>query len=87
MTSPDNDASWAALEEMLTNAEDFYQSLGLPYQVSDPSNNRATAQHVDGPNAWPAMPCLTPVITHSTLHMDALPICNTSACKRSLLLR
>ena len=33
MTSPDNDASWAALEEMLTNAEDFYQSLGLPYQV------------------------------------------------------
>ena len=34
VTSPDNDASWAALEEMLTNAEDFYQALGLPYQVS-----------------------------------------------------
>ena len=33
VTSPDNDASWAALEEMLTNAEDFYQALGLPYQV------------------------------------------------------
>ena len=33
VTSPDNDASWAALEEMLTNAEDFYQGLGLPYQV------------------------------------------------------
>lgn len=34
VTSPDNDASWAALEEMLTNAEDFYQALGLAYQVS-----------------------------------------------------
>ena len=33
MTSPDNDASWAALEEMLTNAEDFYQALGLAYQA------------------------------------------------------
>ena len=33
MTSPDNDASWAALEEMLTNAEDFYQALEVPYQV------------------------------------------------------
>lgn len=33
VTSPDNDASWAALEEMLTNAEDFYQALEVPYQV------------------------------------------------------
>lgn len=34
VTSPDNDASWAALEEMLTNAEDFYQALEVPYHVS-----------------------------------------------------
>jgi seryl-tRNA synthetase len=33
VTSPDNNASWAALEEMLTNAEDFYQALDVPYQV------------------------------------------------------
>ncbi len=34
VTSPYDNASWAALEEMLTNAEDFYQSLGLAYQAS-----------------------------------------------------
>ena len=39
VTSPNNNASWKALDEMLTNAEDFYQHLGLPYQASeyDPS--------------------------------------------------
>jgi seryl-tRNA synthetase len=25
--------SWEAFEEMLANSEEFYQSLGLPYQV------------------------------------------------------
>jgi hypothetical protein len=34
VTSPDNNASWVAFEEMLTNAEEFYQTLELPYQVS-----------------------------------------------------
>lgn len=34
VTSPHNNASWKALDEMLANAEDFYQHLGLPYQVS-----------------------------------------------------
>ncbi|KAK9828382.1 hypothetical protein WJX81_002118 [Elliptochloris bilobata] len=33
VTSPHGHASWEALEEMLTNAEGFYQALGLPYQV------------------------------------------------------
>ncbi len=33
MTSPDGDASWAAMEEMLGNAEGFYQGLGLAYQA------------------------------------------------------
>lgn len=25
--------SWALMDEMLVNAEDFYQALGLPYRV------------------------------------------------------
>ena len=33
VTSPHGHASWDALEEMLTNAEAFYQALGLPYQA------------------------------------------------------
>ena len=33
VTSPHEHASWEALEEMLTNAEAFYQALGLPYQA------------------------------------------------------
>ena len=34
VTSPDNNKSWEAMEEMLHNAEEFYKSLGLGYQVS-----------------------------------------------------
>ncbi|BDA47415.1 Serine-tRNA ligase, cytoplasmic [Coccomyxa sp. Obi] len=49
VTSPDNDASWAALEEMLTNAEDFYQALEVPYQVvnivSGELNNAAAKKY------------------------------------------
>ena len=33
VTSPDNNKSWEAMEEMLHNAETFYSSLGLGYQV------------------------------------------------------
>lgn len=33
ITSPHNDESWRAMEEMLANAEDFLCALGLPYQV------------------------------------------------------
>jgi len=33
VTSPLGHASWEALEEMLGNAEAFYQALGLPYQA------------------------------------------------------
>ena len=35
VTSPHDDASWEAFEEMLGNAESFYQKLQLPYQVCD----------------------------------------------------
>ena len=33
VTSPDNNKSWEAMEEMLHNAEEFYSALGLGYQV------------------------------------------------------
>jgi len=33
VTSPANNASWEAFEEMIGMAEDFYQKLGLPYQA------------------------------------------------------
>ena len=31
--SPDGNESWQLLEEMLSNAEEFYQSLDIPYRV------------------------------------------------------
>ena len=31
--SPEGDASWKEMDRMLQNSEDFYQSLGIPYQV------------------------------------------------------
>ena len=33
ITSPHDDASWKALEEMIGNAEEFCQLLGIPYRV------------------------------------------------------
>eukprot|EP00891_Asterochloris_glomerata_P009648 jgi/Astpho2/9648/e_gw1.00146.54.1_t len=49
VTSPHNNASWAALEEMLGNAEDFYTKLGLHYQVvnivSGELNNAAAKKY------------------------------------------
>lgn len=33
IASPDGDASWQVMEEMLANAEEFYQALGVPYRV------------------------------------------------------
>ena len=49
VTSPFDNASWEAFEEMLANAEDFYQALGLPYQVvnivSGELNNAAAKKY------------------------------------------
>ncbi|KAK9805154.1 hypothetical protein WJX72_002468 [[Myrmecia] bisecta] len=49
VTSPYKNKSWEALEEMLTNAEDFYSALGLPYQVvnivSGELNNAAAKKY------------------------------------------
>lgn len=47
--SPDDNASWAMLEEMLKTAEDFYQALGIPYRVvtivSGDLNNAAAKKY------------------------------------------
>ncbi|PIA27914.1 hypothetical protein AQUCO_07400032v1 [Aquilegia coerulea] len=33
ITSPDDNKSWEMLEEMITNSEDFYKELNIPYRV------------------------------------------------------
>lgn len=49
ITSPDGNASWEMMEEMLNNSEEFYQSLGLPYHVvnivSGELNNAAAKKY------------------------------------------
>lgn len=32
-SSPHDNKSWEMFEEMITTAEDFYQSLGIPYHI------------------------------------------------------
>jgi seryl-tRNA synthetase len=49
MTSPHDDESWKMLDEMIANSEDFYQSLGISYQivniVSGELNNAAAKKY------------------------------------------
>ena len=49
VTSPADNASWEAFEEMIANAEEFYQKLGLPYRVvnivSGELNNAAAKKY------------------------------------------
>eukprot|EP01024_Parvocaulis_polyphysoides_P013760 TRINITY_DN1541_c0_g1_i1.p1 TRINITY_DN1541_c0_g1~~TRINITY_DN1541_c0_g1_i1.p1 ORF type:complete len:470 (-),score=89.55 TRINITY_DN1541_c0_g1_i1:190-1599(-) len=49
ITSPEDDQSWQMMEEMLNNAEEFYQALQLPYQVvnivSGELNNAAAKKY------------------------------------------
>lgn len=49
VTSPEDNASWECMEEMLANAEEFYQALGLPYRVvnivSGELNNAAAKKY------------------------------------------
>ncbi|XP_065845207.1 serine--tRNA ligase, cytoplasmic-like [Oscarella lobularis] len=33
LTSPHDDKSWAMMDEMIANAEGFFQSLGIPYRI------------------------------------------------------
>lgn len=49
MCSGEGDESWVLMETMLKNAEDFYQSLGIPYRVvnivSGELNNAAAKKY------------------------------------------
>lgn len=49
LASPHDDESWKLLDEMMNNAEEFYQSLGIPYRVvnivSGELNNAAAKKY------------------------------------------
>jgi len=50
LTSPHDDASWAMMDEMIGNAESFYQQLGVPYRVVNIVSgelNNAAAKKLD----------------------------------------
>ena len=57
LTSPFGDESWRMMDEMLKNSEDFYQSLGIPYQVVNIVSgalNDAAAKKFDLEASFPA---------------------------------
>lgn len=57
VTSPSDNASWRAFEEMITNAEEFYQTLQLPYQITNIVSgalNAAAAKKLDLEAWFPA---------------------------------
>ena len=49
VASPFGNLSWQAFEDMVENTEDFYQSLELPYRITDivsgALNNAAARKH------------------------------------------
>ncbi|KAI8419850.1 hypothetical protein MSG28_008481 [Choristoneura fumiferana] len=50
LTSPHDNASWQMMDEMITNAEEFYQVLGIPYRVVNIVSgalNHAAAKKLD----------------------------------------
>ncbi|KAG2316553.1 hypothetical protein Bca52824_019675 [Brassica carinata] len=57
ITSPNENASWEMLEEMMKNSEDFYQELKLPYRVVEIVSgalNDAAAKKYDLEGWFPA---------------------------------
>ncbi|KAL0856161.1 hypothetical protein Bca101_061314 [Brassica carinata] len=57
ITSPNENASWEMLEEMMNNSEDFYQELKLPYRVVEIVSgalNDAAAKKYDLEGWFPA---------------------------------
>ncbi|KAK4538184.1 hypothetical protein CDCA_CDCA16G4209 [Cyanidium caldarium] len=57
LTAPTADASWQMLERLLATAEEFYQSLGIPYQVMSIVSgalNNAAAKKYDLEGWFPA---------------------------------
>ncbi|XP_022913830.1 serine--tRNA ligase, cytoplasmic [Onthophagus taurus] len=50
ITSPFNNKSWEMMDEMIQNAEDFYQALGIPYRIVNIVSgalNHAAAKKLD----------------------------------------
>lgn len=50
MTSPHDNKSWEMMEEMISNAEDYYQALGIPYRIVNIVSgalNHAAAKKLD----------------------------------------
>jgi len=57
LTTPEGNESWEVMEEMLKNAEDFYQSLKIPYHVVNIVSgelNDAAAKKFDLEASFPA---------------------------------
>ena len=57
LATPEGNESWRLMDEMLKNAEDFYQSLGIPYQVVNIVSgelNDAAAKKFDLEASFPA---------------------------------
>ena len=46
MTSPNDDASWIMMDEMIANAEEFYQTLGIPYRIVNIVSGVCVCEHV-----------------------------------------
>ena len=58
IASPHDDASWVILDEMLANAEDFYQALGFPYRwAGGPLLGTWGVGWVDGWKVWRLRAC------------------------------
>lgn len=50
ITSPHDDVSWKVMDEMIANAEQFYQTLGIPYRIVNIVSgelNNAAAKKLD----------------------------------------
>ena len=47
ITSPHGDVSWKMMDEMIGNAEEFYQSLGIPYRVVNIVSGREESKDID----------------------------------------
>ncbi|KAJ1492354.1 hypothetical protein T484DRAFT_1664269, partial [Baffinella frigidus] len=75
VTSPEDDASWTMLEEMIGASEDFYQSLGIPYRtvaiVSGALNDSAAKKSLCAAMQSGPLP-LRPLVSCAPTY-DALP--------------
>ena len=78
VTSPHDNASWEALDEMLSNAEEFYQKLGLPYQVVNIVSgelNSAAAKKYDVEAWFPASRTYRELVSCSNCTDYQVPCC------------